>query len=103
VLVEPAVPVSGGGFLASWARGVFGFWGEFVAEQDGEGLGGVTERHFGDTAADSAHRNGGPRRESAVDAWLLPLACLQIAPTWDALDGRPVRQFAVTAPASGLM
>jgi hypothetical protein len=23
--------------------------------------------------------------------------------TWDALDGRPVRQFAVTAPAAGLM
>jgi hypothetical protein len=34
--------------------------GEVVAEQDGEGLGEVPERHFGDTAADAAHRLADP-------------------------------------------
>jgi hypothetical protein len=48
---------AGFGFLG---EGVFGFVGEVVAEQDGEGFGEVPERHFGDTAADSAHRMADP-------------------------------------------
>jgi hypothetical protein len=65
-------------------------------------LAGRARRHFGDTAADSEHRMADPLG-IRVDGRLPPLACLRITPTWDALDGRPVHQFALTAPASGLM
>ena len=56
---NPPVRFRAAGF-GFFGEGVFGFVGEVVAEQDGEGLGEVPERHFGDTAADSAHRMADP-------------------------------------------
>jgi hypothetical protein len=41
VLGGPVVPVWGGGFLGSAARGGVGLLGELVAEEGGEGLGEV--------------------------------------------------------------
>jgi hypothetical protein len=101
VLVEPAGPVSAAG---SWLLrpGRLRLLGEFVAEQDSEGLGEVAERHFEDTAADSAHRMADPGGH-ARSTLGYGRSCASRSPAWNALDGRPVCQFAVAAAASGLM
>ena len=61
--------------LSDEEKWLFSFVGEFAAEQDGEGLGEVPERHFGDTA-DSAHEWRPPEgirgRRSATAARVPP-------------------------------
>ena len=102
VLVEPAGPVSGGGSLASSVRASSASWVSSSLSRMAKG----SARSLNGTSGirrRTPRTNGGPRRASAVDARLRPLACLQITPAWVALDGRPVRQFGVAAVASGLM
>jgi hypothetical protein len=86
----------------------FGFFGEsvfgFVVRSSLSRMakGEVPERHFGDTAADSAHRmadpGGHPQSTLGYGRSRAPGH-----PRVGCLDGRPVRQFAVAAAASGLM